>query len=276
MAGKYTPLLGGCKWGFWESWNSGVAAGARILGMSGGRPWVVLVEPQNPANIGFVARAVENFGAAGWVQIGGRDWRGTEGERTGAPAHRQLEALQHAASWDDGTAELTHLVAFTARSGKHREVHPLQNLGAIRDQWGPEARVGLVFGREDRGLETAEIDRCAACVSIPTSADLPNHGAAGLASLNLSHAVAVGLYEWNRGLELAVPPQSPAWASTEACRRVLGKFADELRAVDFPSANTELEDLLRRLERVAVETRDLRVLERMVRHIRHRRESAEA
>lgn len=184
-----------------------------------------------------------------------------------------------AATWDDGTAELTHLIAFTARSGKHREVQSLQELNSIREPWGREARVGLVFGREDRGLEADEIDRCITCVTIPTAAHFPqaqnqspqDPTPQGLASLNLSHAVAVALYEWNRGLNLATSPQSPAWASTDARRRVLQKFADELRAVDFPSANTELEDLLRRLEGVAVETRDLRVLERMIRHARHRR-----
>jgi len=41
--------------------------------------------------------------------------------------------------------------------------------------------------------------------------------------------------------------------------------------VEFPSANSELADLMRRLESVPVETRDLRVLERMIRHARHRR-----
>ncbi len=247
--------------------------------MSAGSPWVVLVEPQNPANIGFVARAVENFGAAGWTQIGGPDWRGTDAERTGAPARGQLDRLQLAESWEDGVAELTHLIAFTARSGKHREVRRLQDLAAIRDQWGMDARVGLVFGREDRGLEAEEVDRCTVCVTIPTApappTSIPSTEAEsqGLASLNLSHAVAVGLYEWNRNLEITSPIESPAWASTDARRRVLDKLADELDAVDFPSANTELEDLLRRLEGVPVETRDLRVLERMLRHARHRREN---
>ena len=245
--------------------------------MSSGRPWVVLVEPQNPANIGFAARAVENFGAAGWIQIGGPDWKNSEAERTGAPARERLGQLQRASTWDDGTAELTHLVAFTARSGKHREVLPLQDLAEIRANWGADARVGLVFGREDRGLEAEEVDRCTVCVTIPTAVDFRTEQTGnpdqppGLASLNLSHAIAVGLYEWNRGLELATPPQSPAWATAESRRRVLAKFADELRQVDFPSANTELEDLLRRLEGVPVETRDLRVLERMIRHVRHRR-----
>ncbi|MBC8406677.1 MAG: hypothetical protein H8E15_15770, partial [Planctomycetes bacterium] len=101
----------------------------------------------------------------------------------------------------------------------------------------------------------------------------------GLTSLNLSHAVAIALYEWNRvdDVELGrkaptwADTKSPTWADTNARRRLLRKLQLELDAVEFPSPNTELADLLRRLESMPLETRDIRVLERMIRHARHRR-----
>ena len=241
-------------------------------------PRVVMVEPQNPANIGFIARVLANFGAGAWAQLGGPDWRGTEAERTGAAALDRLEQLRRVETWPEAVADCTHLIAFTARSGKYRRGIPLQKLMDLRTEWGRQARVGLVFGREDRGLESAEVDRCTACITIPTAGLIAGSpttestpSADGLTSLNLSHAVAVALYEWNRVEQIQVDDESPTWAETEARRRLLRKLQQELEAVEFPSANSELADLMRRLESVPVETRDLRVLERMIRHARHRR-----
>ena len=47
--------------------------------------------------------------------------------------------------------------------------------------------VSLVFGREDAGLSNEELEICDIVVNIPTSPEYP--------SMNLSHAVAVVLYE---------------------------------------------------------------------------------
>ncbi|HIP91225.1 MAG TPA: RNA methyltransferase, partial [Methanothermococcus okinawensis] len=47
--------------------------------------------------------------------------------------------------------------------------------------------MGLVFGREDDGLTNRELDLCDIFLSIPTSPEYP--------VMNLSHAVAVVLYE---------------------------------------------------------------------------------
>jgi TrmH family RNA methyltransferase len=232
-------------------------------------PTVILVEPQNPANIGFVARALDNFGAAGWAQIRGADWRNSEAERTGAPALHRLEKLKLTHTWDDGVAKCTHLIALTARAGRHRECQPLERLGEYRRKWGSHAKVGLVFGREDRGLEADEVDRCTICMTIPTI---------NLSSLNLSHAVATTLYEWNRTRdgeaersEDRTSENQLSWATAQSRQRLMQKFREELKHMQFPSANTELEDLLRRLESMSIETRDLRVLERIIRHARHLR-----
>ena len=55
--------------------------------------------------------------------------------------------------------------------------------------------VAFVFGREDRGLHTRELDLCHAFVTIPTADDYP--------SMNLSHAVALLLYELSKKRRVA-------------------------------------------------------------------------
>lgn len=225
------------------------------------------MEPSIPANLGFVARVLANAGLTDWVRVGGCDWRGSEAERTGAMARDRLEGLRVAGDLAEAVAGCSHLLGFTARSGRRRQPRPLPDLARLLAEWGPAARVGLVFGREDRGLEAEEAEACTALVTIPT---------AGLASLNLSHAVAVALYEWRRAAGPAPAPPPPeheeVWASAEDRLRLARHAAAELAAAGFPDRGGELPGTLRRLAALPVLARDLRMLERIVRHARWRRE----
>ena len=55
-------------------------------------PRIILVHPQNPANVGFVARLLANFGIAEWAIVGSPEALGGDAERTGAPAREVLTA----------------------------------------------------------------------------------------------------------------------------------------------------------------------------------------
>ena len=229
-------------------------------------PRVILVEPQTPANVGFAARVLANFGLDDWAQVGGADWRGTEAERTGAMAGETLEALRLCTTLEEAAADSTHLLGFTARTGRQRRAVSLNDLAALRAEWGSEARVALVFGREDRGLEVEEAERCAALCTIP----LP-----GLASLNLSHAIAIALYEWFRG-EVPAPPESKAqaWSTAADRARLAVKAHEELWRRELPVEEAVLDATLRRLSAGPMEARDLRILEKIVRHSAWLRENS--
>ena len=58
-------------------------------------------------------------------------------------------------------------------------------------------QTALVFGREDSGLTTAELDLCQLLLTIPTHASLP--------SMNLAQAVTVVLYELSKGTSDKTP-----------------------------------------------------------------------
>lgn len=229
-------------------------------------PRVVLVQHQVPGNLGFVARLVENFGVADWVRVGGTGWRGTEAERTGSMALGALERLRAVGSLAEAAEGSTHLIGLTARAGRHRQPAPLPTLGELLADWGPGARVGLVFGREDRGLETEEAEACAALLTIPT---------AGFSSLNLSHAVAVVLYEWRRAAgavaEEPDPDTAAVWSTEDDRRRLAAKALAELAAAGFPDRGEDIPATLRRLTARPMEARDLRMLERILRHSMWRR-----
>lgn len=228
-------------------------------------PRLVLVEPQQAGNLGFIARLMANYALDDWWSIRGVAWRGSEAERTGGMARPALERLQTVPSLDDALADRTHVIGFTARSGFRRDPVPLEALAHEAAAWGMEARPALLFGREDRGLETAECERCALLVRIP---------APGLQSFNLSHAVALALHEWHRG-RVALPPVEVGdareglgrWSDEDDKARLTMKTTAALRAAGFPAEGDDVEAALRRLLAPPIERRDLRFLERILRHV---------
>jgi TrmH family RNA methyltransferase len=239
-------------------------------------PTIILVEPQNPANLGFAARAIDNFGLGEARVLNGCNWQDSEAERTGAPARERLQAMRAVSDWQSATEGCTHLVGFTARSGRTRAPVSLDDWEPMLDELGRKAQLGFVFGREDRGLENDEVERCHRLVSIPT---------VGLGSLNLSHAIAVAAYAWRRwagGSSMPTPPglapidpdlAGAAIAEQADRMRVAERAATELEAAEFRDPKERVAATLRRLSALPIEARDLRILERALKHARWRREN---
>lgn len=228
-------------------------------------PRLVLMEPQQAGNLGFIARLLANYGLRDLWSVRGVPWRGSEAERTGNMARAELELIQDTDSLDAALEGRTHVVGLTARSGFRRDPLPLHELPAAAAAWGPEALPALLFGPEDSGLTTADCERCTHLVSIPT---------AGLHSFNLSHAVAIVLYEWFRG-GLALPPVEVGtaragegrFADAAAKQRLARKARAALDAAAFREPPAELDGALRRVLAQPLERRDLRLLERILRHV---------
>lgn len=83
------------------------------------------------------------------------------------------------------------IIGMTGLPGKTENKHfriPAYSPGQLKEKLsGNSGVISLVFGREDAGLRNEELEICDMIVNIPTSPVYP--------SMNLSHAVAVVLYE---------------------------------------------------------------------------------
>ncbi len=183
---------------------------------------VVVVEPETPGNVGFVARAMANFGVSR-LRLVGNDCRNEEEARRFAV--HAVNVLESATVHEDLRGALHDTVAAwaaTARVGSNlsvtRAVVPLQRLP---DPTSLVGDVALVFGRESSGLTNNEIDLCDLAFSIPTSP--------AYASMNLSHAVAVVLYHIYSKYAPR-PPRRPTQqrAATREEREQVCKFFDEV------------------------------------------------
>lgn len=151
---------------------------------------IVLVEPLYSGNVGSVARVMKNFGFEDLVLLSP-----CELDR---PAHLMavhaydiIEKARIEFSLKDALKGSSIIVGMTGLPGKTDNKHfriPAYSPKQLKDKLaGNSGVVSLVFGREDAGLRNEELEICNIIVNIPTSPIYP--------SMNLSHAVAIVLYE---------------------------------------------------------------------------------
>lgn len=165
-------------------------------------PVIILVEPQHSGNIGMVARAMANFGARELRLVNPVPHLDLDARKFALHAASILEEARLYPDLATALGDLHLSVATTRRSGEHREVPLILAELPQRCRALPAGqRFGLVFGREDSGLTSAEVASCTLAATIPTDP--------GFASLNLAQAVGITLYE------LARLEASPAPAADE-------------------------------------------------------------
>ena len=151
---------------------------------------IVLVEPIYSGNVGSVARVMKNFGFEELVLL-----NPCELDR---PAHLMavhaydiIEKARIEFSLKDALKDSNIIVGMTGLPGKTDNKHfriPAYSPKQLKEKLaGNSGVVSLVFGREDAGLRNEELEICDLIVNIPTSPIYP--------SMNLSHAVAIVLYE---------------------------------------------------------------------------------
>ena len=149
---------------------------------------IILVRPRFPENIGSAARVVANMGLGGLSVVRPeRLWPDPMRRLASSCGVKVLADLQVCDELGEALADCTAAAATTARRGRDRgQLMTPRQVAPKLLSWTQDGRVGLVFGPEDRGLTTGELDACMASVCIPTSAD---------SSLNLAQAVVVLAYE---------------------------------------------------------------------------------
>lgn len=164
---------------------------------------VVLVGPENPLNVGFVARAMRAFGAKELV-IAGSTWKTMppEAHKTGVSAPEVLEAARFEEDLAGALKGCGTAVAFSRRPTDLRQDE--FTLPGMPDSLSLEGRTALVFGRESKGLTRAETALCPYLARIPCENGV---------SLNLGQAVAVALFSLTATER--VLPERAATASLE-------------------------------------------------------------
>jgi TrmH family RNA methyltransferase len=224
---------------------------------------IILVEPQTPANIGAVARAMKTMGLSRLVLVRPAPWR--EAPESWYIAHGAEDVLEASEETDDLDAALAslRLVAGTTNR-RRRRVHAeperpdtaASQLVAAAHQ-GP---VGVLFGNEDTGLTSSDLSRCPLVITIPAAIERP--------ALNLSHAVQVVAYELFLAAAGEVGPPPPDLAPAGELEALYDRILRLMLATGFrprhEDPETFLQSLRRCFGRAAFERRDIRTMHRIL------------
>lgn len=223
---------------------------------------VVLVEPQGDRNIGSVCRAMMNFGFRDLRLVRPQvDHLTHEARQMAVKATEVLERARIFPSLEDALADCSLALGTTRRFGKYREdfLHPDEAAAQFLPV-AAQGRVALVFGREDRGLLTAELDLCQRFITIPTSDALP--------SMNLAQAVALCLYDTARTchrLQQAKErsPGRKKLAASAALENMFGHMRQTLLDIDYLNPDNP-DHILRAFRRIfgraGLNDREIRIL----------------
>jgi tRNA/rRNA methyltransferase len=151
---------------------------------------VVLVEPLYSGNVGSVARVMKNFGFEELVLLDPCELD-MPAKVMSVHAYDIIEKAKIEFTLNNALKGSNLIIGMTGLPGKTDNKHfriPAYSPRQLKHKLeGNNGIVSLVFGREDAGLSNEELEMCDIIVNIPTSPVYP--------SMNLSHAVAVVLYE---------------------------------------------------------------------------------
>ena len=150
---------------------------------------VVLVKPLHDANVGAVCRAMKNFGAKDLALVAPRCKLGFEAKLYAKHSEEVLRNAKTVKTLAEAVKGCDLVVGTTGAPRRYREKE-FKNcllLQQLPERVATAKKPALVFGSEDSGLNAEESAQCDFLVTIPANPEHP--------VLNLSHAVAVVLYE---------------------------------------------------------------------------------
>jgi tRNA/rRNA methyltransferase len=229
---------------------------------------VVLVRPEIAGNIGSTARAMRNFGLRDLVLVAPiADPHSEDARRLSTHGESVLKSMHVVATLRDAIGDCSFVVGTSARSGglyrdsSHDTPEQVIPRMIAAMSAGPAA---LVFGPEPSGLTNEEISRCHALIRIPTEPECP--------ALNLSHAVAVCLYElrqhWLAASGTTSETEPPA--SDAELEQMFEHLRDSLERIHYlygDKADALMHGLRRLISRAAPTLMEVKLLHGLARQL---------
>jgi TrmH family RNA methyltransferase len=154
---------------------------------------MVLVGPEQAANVGFVARTMACYGLSD-LRIVGSPGIAADGaaRKTGKAVPEVLDGARYYPSLQAAVADCGAVYGFTRRArDPSQRIDDLEPAARAWRQGNVPGTSALVFGRESQGLFREETLLLTHLVRIPLQSET--------LSLNVSHALAIGLYAFLTG-----------------------------------------------------------------------------
>ncbi len=217
---------------------------------------IVLVEPIYEVNIGHVARAMKNFGFRELIVVSPRVPVNKSAIVFASHAGDILENARIVNTLDRALEGTELSVATTAQAAKspHNLTRQSISVTEFANKFNEyPKKVAIIFGRESTGLTNYEISRCEMVVTIPAH---PRYS-----TLNVSHAVAVILYELYK-LRAGVVHQGRPRFDRESLKLLYSNFSRTLNSLGLPlhRSRITIETFEKVISRGLIASRELTLL----------------
>ena len=150
---------------------------------------IILIETSNSGNIGSVLRAMKTMGFKNLCLINPKKFPSDEVKALAANAKDMIDDVVVVDTLDKALSDIDFVVGTSSRIRK--VPWPNEPLNTVAPQINKiiesTTNVGILFGREDRGLTNDELQRCNLHMHIPANEEYP--------VLNLAMAVQVVCYQ---------------------------------------------------------------------------------
>jgi tRNA/rRNA methyltransferase len=229
------------------------------------RVHVVLVEPKQPGNIGSVVRAMKNMGLSHLRLVNPVPYRDeAEQRKLGYRSQEIIAAAREFPTLSAALQGISQVFLATAKAGKWKRdfLSPAQAAAQVAAAAGGET-IALVFGREDKGVNTDESQLANYFIRIPMAGTYP--------SLNLSQAVMVVVYElFKAASEGGRGPELPRMAEKRAFERITVNIWELMKSLEVREPENGLfhRSLKRALSRTRWTNADVAVFDRFCKQVR--------
>ena len=178
-------------------------------------PVIILIAPQMGENIGAVARAMKNFSVSELRIVQPRDgWPNEQARSMAVSAVNIIDTAKIYDSIEESIADIEYLYATSATPRSINKNYILSE--NLLQDYPMTCKVGIMFGRENCGLQNKEISYAHKIISINTG---------DFSSLNIAQSVIILCYELFRNRHVAINVNNQ---QTLASRKELNYFFEHL------------------------------------------------
>ncbi len=224
---------------------------------------IVLVEPEEPGNIGSVGRAMKTMGFSRLVLVNPVPFDVPEARKMAHGSHDLLHKATVCSSIPEALKGVALAVGTTHDQREDRPPLYPPSEAARRLTGLPSGQRGaLVIGRESRGLSNQELRFCSLVSSIPSETPYP--------SLNLAQAAVIFCYEMAQAVRGNPAGPDLELAPFDQMEGMYGHIQMALTRLGFVShkaSDSFMRSVRRVFGRVQLERRDVATIHKMCRSV---------
>lgn len=188
----------------------------------------ILLEPEYEGNVGRVARTMKNFNFSDLWLVNPKIDIGNEAKTFAMHAKDVLNEAKIVKELDSATDGCSYIAGTTSVSAKRP--NNLLRMAITPEDFAQrivkyEGNIGIIFGRESKGLSNEELTKCDIVVTIPTNSNYK--------ALNIAIASAIIFYELFK-IRHKLKKGSMKPSSSEARIRLVNLFKDLIDKTDMP------------------------------------------